>query len=51
MIIVMITFLILLVVGVPVGFSIAISGFTYFFQHPSLSLISAVHSAFRGRHA
>ena len=34
MIIVMITFLILLVVGVPVGFSIAISGFTYFFQHP-----------------
>lgn len=32
MIIVMITFLILLVVGVPVGFSIAISGFTYFFS-------------------
>lgn len=38
MIIVMITFLILLVVGVPVGFSIAISGFTYFFQHPELPI-------------
>ena len=42
MIIVMITFLILLVVGVPVGFSIAISGFTYFFQHPELPITTAV---------
>lgn len=42
MIIVMITFLILLVVGVPVGFSIAISGFTYFFQHPELPITTVV---------
>lgn len=42
MIVVLIVFVILLAVGVPVGFSIAISGFTYFFQHPELPITTAV---------
>lgn len=42
MVIVLIAFIILLALGVPVGFSIAISGFTYFFQHPELPITTAV---------
>lgn len=42
MLIVLIAFLILLALGVPVGFSIAISGATYFLQHPEFPLTTIV---------
>lgn len=42
MILVVIAFLILLAVGMPVGFSIGISGVLYFFQHPELPIATIV---------
>lgn len=42
MIVVMITFIILLAIGVPVGFSIAISGATFFLQHPEFPITTIV---------
>ncbi len=42
MIVVVITFIILLAIGVPVGFSIAISGATFFFQHPEFPITTIV---------
>lgn len=42
MLIVLIAFLILLALGVPVGFSIAISGVTYFLQHPEFPLTTII---------
>ena len=42
MILVLIAFLILLAIGMPVGFSIGISGVFYFFQHPELPMATIV---------
>lgn len=42
MILVLIAFLLLLAIGVPVGFSLGISGVFYFLQHPELPLATIV---------
>ena len=42
MVVVVITFIILLAIGTPVGFSIAISGTTFFLQHPEFPITTIV---------